>query len=189
MYSETFPHTTSIDLANKVAKLLEKNGIKSKPTNRGIDHGVWVPFKVIFPEKNPCRVPIVQVSLYGNEDPIKHYQLGQALAPLRDEEVLIICSGMSVHNLRELFMVSDAPTSYSKSFDEALKVAVTTNHGEGRKEALVDILKRSDARRAHPTFEHLLPIHIAAGAAGEDAAKRLYSNQVGSLAWGQFRFG
>lgn len=191
MYEETFEHSGSVEIANKVLDLFGKNGIKAKPTKRSIDHGVWVPFKVAFdPNTNPLRCPIVQVSLYDNENPEKHYALGQALAPLREEGIVIIGSGMSVHNLRDLFRLrSDKPTDYAISFDEALKDAVTLYTGESRKQALIDICERRDARKAHPTFDHLFPIHIAAGAAGDDSAKRLYSNQVGSMVWGQFRFG
>lgn len=142
------------------------------------------------PDENPLNVPIVQVSLFDTEDPEQHYRLGQAVSKLRDENILIVVSGMAVHNLRDLrFTWGDPrPLPYTTSFDEALKDAVTARPEE-REQALVNLTKRPDARLAHPSFEHLLPIHIGAGAAGEDSGKQLWTLQEGSMSWAQFRFG
>ena len=142
------------------------------------------------PDSNPLNVPIVQTSLFDTEDPIQHYRLGQAVSHLRDENILIIVSGMAVHNLRDMRLSFRDPTPfpYTGSFDEAIKEAVTTAPAE-REKAMADLLKRPDARQAHPTFDHLLPIHIGAGAAGEDRAKRLWTFVEGSLSWAQYRFG
>lgn len=97
---------------------------------------------------------------------------------------------MAVHNLRDLATTFRDPTPlpYTVSFDEALKDAVTTSTPE-RQKAMADLLWRSDARRAHPSFEHLLPIHIGAGAAGADVGERLWTFQEGSMSWAQYRFG
>lgn len=143
------------------------------------------------PETNPLNVPVVQVSLFDNEDPMQHQALGKALAPLRDEGVLLICSGMAVHNLRDLRIAYGRPGSmpYAVSFDEALKEAAEQDSAEARAKAMVALLKRSDARRAHPTFEHLLPVHVAAGAAGDDKGKQLWTLPEGSMSWAQYRFG
>lgn len=142
------------------------------------------------PQTNPLNVPIVQVSLFDSEDPIQHYRLGQALSKLRDENIQIITSGMAVHNLydRRLTWGDPRPLPYAVSFDDALKDAVTAAP-EKREKALADLLKRPDARQAHPTFDHILPIHVGAGAAGEDVGKRLFTLNEGSLGWAQFRFG
>jgi aromatic ring-opening dioxygenase catalytic subunit (LigB family) len=78
---------------------------------------------------------------------------------------------------------------YAVSFDAALKDAVETKPGNGRDEVMVDLLKRPDARQAHPTFEHLLPIHVAVGASGEDQGRQLWTLAELSLAWAQYRFG
>jgi len=75
------------------------------------------------------------------------------------------------------------------AFDEAIKVAAETKPGEQRDENMVGLLERQDARQAHPTFEHLLPIHVAVGAAGSDQGKQLWTLQEGSMAWAQYRFG
>jgi 4,5-DOPA dioxygenase extradiol len=159
---------------------------------RGLDHGVFAPFLVAFdPEKNPLNVPVVQVSLFDSEDPAQHQALGRALAPLREEGVLVICSGMAVHNLRDFRSsygrLGNQP--YAVSFDEALKEAAEQSSAEARDKAMVALLQRSDARKAHPSFEHLLPVHVAAGAAGDDRGKQLWTLPEGSMSWAQYRFG
>ncbi|KAL4805892.1 Extradiol ring-cleavage dioxygenase, class III enzyme, subunit B [Aspergillus unguis] len=190
-YEEKYPNVGSREIANKVLDSLNQAGIKAEGVKRGLDHGVWVGFKCAFePESNPLNVPIVQVSLFNSEDPMQHYRLGEAVAKLREENILIIVSGMAVHNLRDLrFTFRDPrPLPYTASFDEALKDAATKPPAD-RAQALTDLLKRGDARQAHPSFEHLLPIHIGAGAAGDDLGKRLWTLKEGSLSWAQYRFG
>lgn len=132
----------------------------------------------------------MQVSLFKTEDPIQHYKLGQAVSKLRDENIQIIASGMAVHNLRDMHFTwgDPKPLPYTVTFDEALKDAVTVAP-EKREQAMADLLKRPDARQAHPYFDHLLPIHIAAGAAGDDQGKRLWTLKEGSMSWAQYRFG
>jgi 4,5-DOPA dioxygenase extradiol len=157
---------------------------------RGLDHGVWASFKVAFNEKtNPLNVPIVQVSLFATEDPAQHIALGRAVSHLREEGIQIIVSGMAVHNLRDMWRGTENVRPYAKSFDEALRDAVETNGEEEREKKLVALLKRPDARQAHPSFEHLLPIQVGAGAAGSDKGKRLWTLAEGSFSWAQFRFG
>ena len=170
---------------------LKTSGIEVKPVSRGLDHGVWASFKVAFnPEENPLNVPIVQVSLFSSEHPNQHYNLGRAVAHLRSQNIAIIVSGMAVHNLRDLryTMGNSKPLPYTSSFDEALKDAVTTLPAE-REQKMAELLKRPDARQAHPTFDHLLPIFVGAGAAGEDVGERLFTLKEGSMSWAQYRFG
>jgi aromatic ring-opening dioxygenase catalytic subunit (LigB family) len=96
---------------------------------------------------------------------------------------------MAVHNLRDMrFGMNNKPLPYALSFDEALKEAVTTDP-EQRETKMAELLKRSDARKAHPTFEHLLPIFVGAGAAAEDKGVRLWTLPEGSMSWAQYRFG
>lgn len=149
-----------------------------------------IPRPAFDPDENPLNVPVVQVSLFDTEDPKQHYRLGQAVARLREENILIIVSGMAVHNLRDMrFTIGNPrPLPYAVSFDEALKDAVTTAPAE-RENAMATLLNRPDARQAHPTFDHLLPIHIGAGAAGEDLGKRIWTYPEGSMSWSQYRFG
>ncbi|KAK5682400.1 hypothetical protein LTS10_005528 [Elasticomyces elasticus] len=193
-YEVQWPHVGSPTLAKQILGLFSEAGIKAKGVTRGPDHGVWAGFMVAFnPKKNPLTVPVVQVSLFDSEDADQHYRLGQALSVLRDEGVQIICTGMSVHNLRDyrrLHMMGDKSYNmpYTVAFDDALKTAVETPPEE-RQKAMKALLQTSDARKAHPTFDHILPIHVAAGAAGIDAGKQTWTMPEGCMAWGQFRFG
>ena len=190
-YNIQFPTKGSPALAEKVMRLFEKAGIQAKGVERGLDHGVFAGFRCAFdPKKNPLNVPIVQVSLFKTDDAAQHIKLGRALEPLRDENVLIIVSGMAVHNLRDLrFTFSDSrPLPYTHSFDKALKEAVEKTPGEERDDAMVKVLKRPDARQAHPSFEHCLPIHIGVGAAGKDIGRQTWTYLEGSVSWAHFKF-
>ncbi|THY07594.1 aromatic ring-opening dioxygenase LigB subunit [Aureobasidium pullulans] len=190
-YKVKYPNVGSKDLAGKVLGALEEAGIEAEGVKRGLDHGVFAPFTVAFdPKTNPLNVPLVQVSLFDSDDADKHYKLGEAMQGLREEGILVIVSGMAVHNLRDMWkaMQQHAPMPYSVSFDAALKQAVEQKP-ENRQKAMAELLQRSDARRAHPSFEHLLPIHIGAGAAGSDSGKQLWTLPQGSMSWAQFRFG
>ena len=97
---------------------------------------------------------------------------------------------MAVHNLRDLrsTLGNPEPMPYTASFDEALRDAVGSE-SEGRADRMARLLYRPDATQAHPTFEHLLPIFVGAGAAGEDQGERLWTLHEGSLSWAQYRFG
>jgi len=193
-YKMQFPNTGSKEVAEKVLSLLNAAGIKASPTKRGLDHGVWAGFHVAFdPKANPLNVPIVQVSLFDSDDPDQHYRLGQALSPLRDEQIQIIGSGMAVHNLRDLsigFSIGDMsnPRPYVHSFDEALKEGMTAKPEE-RQAKMASLVSRPDTRLAHPHLDHLLPTFIAAGAAGEDLGERLWTMNESGGAWAQYRFG
>ncbi len=193
-YMEKFPNKGSTEIANRVIEVLAEAGIETRKEERGLDHGVFVPFKIMFDQStNPVNVPIVQVSLFENDrDAGAHIRLGRAVEKLRDENVLLIMSGMAVHNLRDLMMSrmgAGGTFPYAVSFDAALKEAVETAPGEERNENMVNLLRRPDARKAHPTFEHLLPVHVGVGAAGKDFGKQLWTMPEGSMSWAQFRFG
>ena len=189
-YSIKYPNRGSPELAKRLLGLFADAGIKAKGVRRGLDHGVWASFMCAFnPAENPLNVPIVQVSLFDSDDPDQHYRLGQAVSSLRDEGVLVVASGMAVHNLRDHFSShSVIPKPYTVSFDDALKDAVQQDP-EQRQMAMKQLMKRSDLRRAHPSLEHLLPIHVAAGAAGADVGKQVWTLPEGSMSWAQYRFG
>lgn len=158
---------------------------------RGLDHGVWSGFSVAFdPANNPLDVPLVQVSLYDNEDPDMHYALGRAVSALRDEGIVIIGAGMSVHNLEAMrYGWGDLrPQPWAVSFDEALRGAVLAPP-QYRQERMREVVARQDARKAHPTMDHLMPVYVAAGAAAEEQATQIWTMQEGSFAWAQYRFG
>lgn len=192
-YLEKYPNKGSPELAKHVMKLLTEHSIEAVPAERGLDHGVFVPFRIMFaPEKNPLSIPIVAVSLFDDDtDAAAHIKLGRALQRLREEDVVIVVSGMAVHNLRDLWTTraTGQTMPYSLSFDAAMKEAIETAPGESRDRAMEDLLKRPDSRRAHPTFEHLLPIHVGVGAAGTDRGRQLWTLPEGSMSWAQYRFG
>lgn len=97
---------------------------------------------------------------------------------------------MAVHNLRDMLFTLNNPTPlpYTHSFDEALSDAVSASPQE-REGRMAELMRRPDARQAHPRFDHLLPVFVGAGAAGEDLGRRLWTLKEGSLSWAQFRFG
>jgi len=100
-YRLTYPAKGSPEMAARVRELLAKAGVDSdEEPRRGLDHGVFIPFMLMFPDAD---VPIVQLSLRKDMDASAHLAIGRALEPLRDEGVLIVGSGMSYHNLREFF--------------------------------------------------------------------------------------
>jgi 4,5-DOPA dioxygenase extradiol len=126
-YKVKYPNTGSKEISSKVLDALKTAGINAKGVPRGLDHGVFAPFTVAFnPESNPLNVPLVQVSLFDSDDADQHYRLGEAMQGLREEGIVVIVSGMAVHNLRDMWqaMQRPAPMPYSVSFDAALKEAV-----------------------------------------------------------------
>ncbi|GKT96295.1 aromatic ring-opening dioxygenase [Colletotrichum tofieldiae] len=182
------PERRLTPLANRICALLASHNITCDRTERGLDHGVWAGFHVAFhPETNPLNVPLVQASLFRSEDPDAHYRLGRAVSALRDEGVVIIGAGMSVHNLHHMDSGPE-PLPYAVSFDDALKEAVESKADE-RQENMAQLCRRPDAKQAHPWMDHLMPVHVAAGAAGDDTGKQLWTMKEGSFAWAQYRFG
>lgn len=172
----------SPELAQRVVSLLSDGGIPARSDpQRGFDHGVFIPFKLVYPEAN---VPIVQLSLKAGLDPAAHIAAGRALAPLRDEGILIAGSGMSYHNLRSFFAVGSNPAS--DRFDSWLTSAVTS---EDAAQKLLEWRKAPSAREAHPREEHLIPLMVAAGAAEHDRGRRIYQDHVMGAAISAYRFG
>ncbi|KAL2136402.1 hypothetical protein VTI74DRAFT_3836 [Chaetomium olivicolor] len=190
-YRATFPSKGSPALASQILSLLSSAGIRAKGLKRGLDHGVFSGFNVAFaPDSNPLNCPLVQVSLFNSEDTDAHYALGRAVASLREENIVIIGTGMTVHNLRDMRSTWGNPTPlpYAVSFDNALKEAVESDP-KVRQERMAAVTKRADARQAHPWMDHLMPVFVAAGAAGDDEGKQLWTMHEASFAWAQYRFG
>jgi aromatic ring-opening dioxygenase catalytic subunit (LigB family) len=164
-YELKWPAPTALDLVPRVRALLEAAGIASgENPKRGYDHGTFVPMMLSVPNAD---IPVLQVSLLHSLDPEAHLALGRALAPLRDEGVLLIGSGSSFHNLRE-FGQPDAAAA-SREFDAWLGASVTLARAE-REERLRNWKLAPSGLACHPREEHLLPLHVMAGAAGDDAA-------------------
>jgi aromatic ring-opening dioxygenase catalytic subunit (LigB family) len=184
-YHLTYPVPGAPDLAAEVRGLLARAGIASgEEEARGLDHGVFIPLKVAFPEAD---IPVLQLSLQRGLDPATHLAIGRALAPLRDQGVLIIGSGMSYHNLRNLF--SGRGNEDSERFDAWLAATVTDPDPARRDAGLIGWERAPAARACHPEAEHLLPLMVAAGAAGTDAGRHSYSDHILGKAVSGFQFG
>lgn len=172
------------ELARRAAGLLEEAGFPTAGEDqRGWDHGVFVPLKVALPDAD---IPTAQLSLRADMDPAAHVAAGQALAPLRDEGVLIVGSGMSFHNMRER---GPQVTERAEAFDRALVAAVTDPDPERRAERIIAWDALPFARFAHPKEEHLLPLMVAAGAGRDDKAAHVFRDQVFGWTVSGFRFG
>ncbi|KAG0056776.1 hypothetical protein BGZ83_003394 [Gryganskiella cystojenkinii] len=197
MYKLQYPSRGSPELANRVLEILGKANIPAEAeTERGIDHGLWVPFLRILPKPD---IPIVQVSLADmRHQPAEkafeyHVKLGRALRQLREENVLIVASGTAVHNLRDIGLllrqgVKVAP--YTEPFDQLLdKVVLTEGEQEREQAAIKELAGSALLRQAHPSLDHLLPFHVAIGAAGGDQAKILHKRFVLSLSDSAYSFG
>jgi aromatic ring-opening dioxygenase catalytic subunit (LigB family) len=149
----------------------------------GFDHGTFIPFKLSWPDAD---VPTIQLSLKAGLDPAEHLAIGRALAPLRDEGVLVLGSGMSYHNLRELR--STAALGVSREFDAWLQGAATAPAPE-RARRLSDWTSAPAARRAHPREEHLIPLMVVAGAAGDDAGRVIFEDDWMGVRVSAYRYG
>lgn len=183
-YELTWPAPGSPSLAARVERLFAGAGIPSAlELSRGLDHGVFVPLKVAFPRAD---IPTVQLSLGATLDPHEHIALGRALAPLRDEGVLIVGSGMSYHNMRGLMGGTGGPDS--ARFDRWLGEAVAMAPAE-RNRALAAWAEAPSGRACHPREEHLLPLMVAAGAAGDDRGEAVFRDRVMGAHVSAVRFG
>jgi aromatic ring-opening dioxygenase catalytic subunit (LigB family) len=186
-YRLTYPASGSPEVAARVLELLHTSGFgPAVDGQRGLDHGVFIPFKLIYPN---AHVPIVQLSLQRDLDSATHLELGRALAPLRDEGILIVGSGMSFHNLRSFFVDDPRVNRPAEEFDEWLNDAVTASDGKNRAAKLTVWQKAPGAIASHPTPEHLLPLLVVAGAAEGDLAMRTYSDRLMGKPISGFQFG
>ena len=190
------PHTYQLDyaapgapeLALRVQALLDEAGLPTRTDDqRGWDHGVFIPLKVMFPQAD---IPVLQLSMKKGLDPEEHLRAGAALQTLRDEGVLIIGSGMSFHNMRGF---SPAFHEASAEFDDWL-ANMATQPQETRSAMLQEWQNAPHARQVQPHPDHLLPLMVAAGAAGADVGARVFQDTVmnvvvSALAFGTFGAG
>jgi aromatic ring-opening dioxygenase catalytic subunit (LigB family) len=175
----------SPQVAQRVRELLENAGIPAAlDPQRGYDHGTYTPLYAMYPEAD---VPVVQLSLRHGYDPREHLAVGRALAPLRDEGVLIVASGLSWHNLRMFGPAAQAP---SRAFDGWLDAALKAEPGR-RVELLTQWEKAPAARLAHPQEDHFVPLMVAVGAAEGESAHRVYHEEgfMGGVTASSYRFG
>jgi aromatic ring-opening dioxygenase catalytic subunit (LigB family) len=182
-YRLTWPAPGDPALAARVRELLDRAGFATAAdSRRGFDHGAFVPLKLAFPDAD---VPAVQLSLTRGLDPEEHLAIGRALAPLRDEGVFAIGSGMTFHDLRA-FGPRSAPVA--ETFDAWLRETGTLEAGE-RNRRLARWTEAPAARRAHPREEHLLPLLVVAGAAGPDRGKVAFEGTFAGLRLSAYNFG
>ena len=185
-YHISYPAPGSPALATRVTQLLGAAGIVTQTdAKRGFDHGTFSPMYPMYPNAD---MPIVQLSLKRGLDPATHIAMGQALAPLRDEGILIIGSGLSYHNLRQF---GAAGASASRDFDHWLQHTLSITDPQQRAHALCHWEHAPAARAAHPREEHLLPLMVAMGAAIDDTSTCVYHEGAfyGGLTVSSFRFG
>ena len=183
-YAIEWPAPGHPALAERVVQVLEAAGIPvQRDPTRGFDHGTFIPFKLSWPAAN---VPTVQVSLQAGLDPDEHYALGRALAPLREEGVLLLGSGMSYHNMRGFG--STAAHAASVAFDDWLREAATLPSDQ-RQRALCSWASAPSAREAHPREEHLLPLLVMAGAAADDPGRVTFNEDWAKVRISAIQYG
>ncbi|GAA6043180.1 hypothetical protein JCM8097_008714 [Rhodosporidiobolus ruineniae] len=181
LYQVKFKSSGDHAVAERVVSLLKAAGLPSRLTSKleprgedgrgfvgpGLDHGVFVPFKLMFNDSAP--VPIIQVSLASSLRPEDEYRLGAALEPLRSEGILLISGGLTVHTFRDFnsFSPKTAKPQY-RDWERSIVEAAAVEDPSKRKSALFSLIHHPMFRAAHPREEHFIPIYTAAGAA--DAA-------------------
>lgn len=160
LYSLQYPAPGSPELAERIQQTLNPHGLSARlNARRGLDHGAWVPLMHLYPD---AQIPVLQVSLPLDADEQSAWALGQALAPLAREGLMIVGSGSLTHNLREVRMGSEEAAPYAAEFSAWVRQTLA----QGDTDRLLQTLKIAPhATRAHPTAEHLLPLFVAAGAA------------------------
>jgi aromatic ring-opening dioxygenase catalytic subunit (LigB family) len=182
-YRLKYPALGAPELEPRVRELLGEAGFElDVDGKRGLDHGVFVPFLLVYPNAD---VPILQLSLQQSLDPAVHLAMGRALAPLRDRGILIVGSGMSYHNLAAMFSGrgAEAAASFDAWLGEAVRDART------RDAKLIEWKSAPGGRESHPRAEHLLPLMVAAGAADGDVGVRTFGESIAGNAISGFQFG
>jgi len=187
LFQVRYPARGAPELAAHAVELLKRSGITAGVNGcRGLDHGAWVPLKWMYPDAD---VPVVEISLQPELGAARHVELGRALAPLSAEDILIVGSGHATHNLRD-WMANprrSEPLRYPQAFADWLHERLAAADTD----ALIAYREQApDASRAHPTEEHLLPLFVAWGAAGDDARVERLSTGFdgGALANDSYRF-
>jgi 4,5-DOPA dioxygenase extradiol len=187
LYQLRYPAPGDPTLADEVAQRLEDAGLPAAvDASRGLDHGVWVPLRLMYPAAD---IPVVPLSIEPHGGPAHQLAVGRALAPLREDGVLVIGSGSITHNLHDLAAgySTEREAPYVQPFIRWIEQRLTG----GDTAALLDYRRQAPfAERAHPTDEHLLPLFVALGAAGDGArAQRLDAGiDLGILAMDIYRF-
>ncbi|KAF9452866.1 Extradiol aromatic ring-opening dioxygenase [Macrolepiota fuliginosa MF-IS2] len=178
LYQLKFVSRGDAELSKRVVDLYKEHGYLARTTSKleprgedgrgfqgpGLDHGVFVPFRLMFGEEF-TDIPIVQVSIDSSMSPEKNWALGKAVAKLREEGILVLSGGLTAHNLRD--RRSFSPTSASedhKAFDRAIHSAINIADAGQRKKALFDLTQHTGFRASQPREDHFVPLYVAAGA-------------------------
>ncbi|KAL9184773.1 hypothetical protein ACHAXT_012743 [Thalassiosira profunda] len=168
-YAIEYPAEGCPKLARQLQAHLTEAGVEARcDEKRGFDHGLFVPLKIMFPEAD---VPCVQLSLATSLDPKVHLEMGRALRSFlyEGDNLLIVGSGFSFHNMKAFFDKSDGSTMQRNvEFDDWLQTTMASGDvsEESRERALLEWERAPQARFCHPREEHLLPLHVCYGAAG-----------------------
>jgi len=187
LYEQKYPAPGAPDLARKTAKLVQAAGL---PCNvdaaRGLDHGAWVPLKWMYPKAD---IPCTQLSVQSHRGPQHHVRLGEAIASLRDEGVLVLATGGIVHNLGDLEWDKRGTreaAQWAKAFNDWIADRVESK-------AVDDLLayreRAPHASRSHPTEDHFAPFFVALGAAGLPARRLDLGFDLGTLGLDGYVFG
>ncbi|TQF43614.1 aromatic ring-cleaving dioxygenase [Bradyrhizobium sp. UNPF46] len=184
-YHLKYPAPGKPELAAQVKALLTRAGVDCREDpNQGFDHGTFVPLGLMYPNAD---MPIVLLSLKSAYDAAEHIKVGEAIASLRDEGILIVGSGLTYHNMRGFNRPESRPVSYD--FEAYLNEAISNPDPARRNAMLVDWETAPSARLAHPREDHLLPLMVAAGAAGSDTGRRVFVDEVANVAMASYVFG
>ena len=176
-YSITYPAPGNPELAERVAGMLRKNNISVRMDNqRGFDHGVFIPLKLMYPQAD---IPVIQLSLIRGLNPAAHVALGRALRELLTENILVVGSGFTFHNQNAFFGRSgNGSDPRNDAFQDWLIETCTGPFAQAeREQRLIDWEKVPNARYCHPREEHLLPLHVCQGMANE-AAEVVFDDQI-----------
>nr|CAB3474984.1 unnamed protein product [Digitaria exilis] len=189
MYKLKYPAPGAPDVARRTKKLLEDAGFGpvTEDHRRGLDHGAWVPLMLMYPKAN---VPVFQLSVQTSRDGAYHYDLGRALAPLREEGVLVFGSGSATHNLSRITRHGQPPPPprWAVEFDGWLRETLVGGRHDDVKRYREAAAPHAEV--AHPRPEHLYPLHVALGAAGDGCEAELihHSWSNASLSYASYRF-
>jgi len=187
LYEQRYPAPGAAELASRVQALLQQAGIAcTVDPARGLDHGAWVPLKWMYPKAD---IPVTQLSVQSHRGPAHHLKLGEAIAALRDENVLVLATGGIVHNLRDLEWDKRGTreaASWARDFNDWIADRV-------ERKAVDDLLayreRAPNARRSHPTEDHFAPFFVALGAGGLPARRLDLGFDLGTLGLDGYVFG
>ncbi|PRX02279.1 UNVERIFIED_ORG: aromatic ring-opening dioxygenase catalytic subunit (LigB family) [Martelella mediterranea] len=184
----SYPAPGAPDVAEHVRDVLSSAGIETATdAERGFDHGVFIPFMLMYPDAD---VPIVMMSLDPDLSAETHFKIGEALQPLRDEDILIVASGLSYHNMQMFFRRDERHAAAATRFDDWLKNALSIRDPEERKARLATWTENPDALESHvPEPDHLIPVFAAAGAAGKDTGEQVFRGNFRGKPYSAYRFG